>query len=89
MFQYKCACVTEEGRVPDPTSGQLVAVYFLEPPQVYIRLHDITSQKMVKLSLYRSLGLQEVEAPKISRHSAHEGGKVVSPTQLLPLPPGP
>ena len=26
-----------------------------------------------------SLGLQQVEAPRISRQSVHEGGKVVSP----------
>jgi hypothetical protein len=31
-------------------------------------------------------GLQEVEAPKISRHSAHEGSKVTSPTYRPPLP---
>ena len=30
--------------------------------------------------LDRSLGLQEVDAPGISRKSAHEGGKVVNPT---------
>jgi len=29
-----------------------------------------------------------VEAPRISRQSAHEGGKVVSPLHWLPLPPG-
>jgi len=29
--------------------------------------------------------LQEVETPRISRHSAHEGGKVVNPTNLPPL----
>ena len=29
----------------------------------------------------------DFEAPQISRHSAHEGGKVVSPTQWPPLPP--
>jgi len=28
-----------------------------------------------------------VEAPKIFRHSAHEGDRVVSPTHWLPLPP--
>jgi hypothetical protein len=33
-------------------------------------------------------GLQEVEAPRISRHSAHEGGKVVSPMYWQFLPPG-
>ena len=44
-----------------------------------------------KLYLYRigrPLGLQNVEAPRISRQSAHEGGKVVSPIQRPPLPPG-
>jgi hypothetical protein len=38
--------------------------------------------------LDRPLGLQEVEARRISRHLAHEGGKVVSPMHRLPLPPG-
>jgi hypothetical protein len=37
--------------------------------------------------LGRPFGLQEVEAPKISRRSAHEGGKDVSPTHRQPLPP--
>jgi hypothetical protein len=43
--------------------------------------------KRVKLSLYRPIEVQEVKTPKISRQSAHEGGKVVSPTHqpLLPL----
>jgi hypothetical protein len=36
--------------------------------------------------LDRSLGLQEVEALRISRQSAHEGGMVVSPTHRPPLP---
>ena len=31
--------------------------------------------------------LQEAEAARISRESAHEGGKVVSPTHRLSLPP--
>jgi len=35
----------------------------------------------------RLLGLQEVEAPRISRQLVHEGGKVVSPTNRPPLPP--
>jgi hypothetical protein len=30
-------------------------------------------------------GRQEVQAPRISRQSAHEGGKVVSPTHRPPL----
>jgi hypothetical protein len=37
--------------------------------------------------LDRPLGLQEIEARRISRQSAHEGGKVVNPTHRLPLPP--
>jgi hypothetical protein len=38
--------------------------------------------------LDRPLGLKEFEASRISRQSAHDGGKVVSPTHRLPLPPG-
>jgi hypothetical protein len=38
--------------------------------------------------LDRPLGLQEVEASKSSRQSAHDSGKVVSPTYGPPLPPG-
>jgi len=37
--------------------------------------------------LKRSLGLHKAEAPKISRQTAHEGGKVVSPTHRQPLHP--
>jgi len=37
-------------------------------------------------SLDRPLGLQEFETPGISRQSAHEGGKAVSPTHQLSLP---
>jgi hypothetical protein len=36
--------------------------------------------------LDRLLGLREVEAPRICRQSAHEGGKVVSLTHRPPLP---
>jgi hypothetical protein len=36
----------------------------------------------------KPLGLQEVEAPRISRQSAHEGVKVGSPTHRPPLSPG-
>ena len=36
--------------------------------------------------LNRHLGLQGFEVPRISRQSAHEGGKVVSPKHRLPLP---
>jgi hypothetical protein len=37
--------------------------------------------------LDRPQGLQESEAPRISRQSAQECGKVVSPTHLPPPPP--
>ena len=36
----------------------------------------------------KPIGMQEVEAPRISRQSAHEGGKVVSPTHRPSLPLG-
>ena len=45
-------------------------------------------QVKVKLSLYRSWGLQEIEAPRIFRQSADERGKVSSPTHRPPLTPG-
>ena len=41
----------------------------------------------VKLSLDRPLRFQEVEAPRISRQSGHEDGKVVSPKHRPHLPP--
>jgi hypothetical protein len=36
--------------------------------------------------LDRPLELQELQAPRISRQSAHEGGKVVCPMDRPPLP---
>jgi hypothetical protein len=44
-----------------------------------------------KLSLYgprQAKELEDVEIPRISRQSAQEGGKAVSPTHWPPLPPG-
>jgi len=38
--------------------------------------------------LDRPLGLQEVEAHRTFKHSAHEGGKVASPTHRPPLTSG-
>jgi len=38
--------------------------------------------------LDRPFGLQEIEAPIISRKSAHEGGKDVDPMHRPPLTPG-
>jgi hypothetical protein len=41
----------------------------------------------VKKSLDWTSGLQEVEAPRISRQSAHKGGKVVRPVHWLAVLP--
>jgi hypothetical protein len=41
-----------------------------------------------KQSLYRPLGIQEVEAPRIATESAQGSGMVVSPEHRPPLPPG-
>jgi hypothetical protein len=38
--------------------------------------------------LGRPLGYQQVEAPRISTKSVHEGGKVFSAMHRPPLPPG-
>jgi hypothetical protein len=55
------------------------------------RLLDIAQRTYEKsypiTGLDESLGLHEVEAPRISRHSANEGGKVVSSRHRVPLPP--
>ena len=40
-------------------------------------------------SMERPLELQEFVAPRVSRQSAHEGGKVVSPKHRPPLTPKP
>jgi hypothetical protein len=42
--------------------------------------------KLSLAGLNRSLALQEVEAPRISRQSAHKVGKAVSHTHRPPLP---
>jgi hypothetical protein len=56
---------------------QLLALF----DRLYIKSYPI-------IDLDRPLGLQEVETPRISRQSVHEGGKVVSRTHWVPLPPG-
>jgi hypothetical protein len=45
--------------------------------------HTVRGSKPI-IGLERPLGLQEVEAPRICRHSSHEGGKIVSPTHWWP-----
>jgi hypothetical protein len=51
---------------------------FVENPR------QVVYSRVVK-SLERPLGLQEIEAPRISRQPAHEGSKVASPTHRPPL----
>jgi hypothetical protein len=54
-----------------------------------IGLSDHKKEQQSHYSLDRPLGFQEVEAHRFSRQSAHEGGKVVSPTHRPPFyPPG-
>jgi hypothetical protein len=47
-----------------------------------------TVKVKVKQSLFRPRGLHKVEASRISRQLAHESGKVVTPGDRPPLPPG-
>jgi len=49
---------------------------------------DVTKsfQSYLITGLDRLLWLQEVEAPRVFRQSAHEVGKVVRPTHLPPAP---
>jgi hypothetical protein len=46
-----------------------------------------TEGKVKPTGLHRACSFQEVEAPRISRQSAHECGKVVRPTHGPPLRP--
>jgi hypothetical protein len=82
-----------------PTLGVNTNRRRLSKQQAYLniqhRLHRvstlfavITSGKVLCTAVHKFLGLEEVEAPRICRHSAHEGGKIVSPTHRPPYPPG-
>jgi hypothetical protein len=53
--------------------------------QRYDRVKVIIKQTCAVLD--RPLGLEDVEAPTISRQSAHKDGKVVSPSHRPPLSP--
>jgi hypothetical protein len=55
-----------------------------------VLLEDMENKKVNSCPitvLDRPLGLQKVDAPRISRQSADECGKVVSLMHWLPLPP--
>jgi hypothetical protein len=62
----------------------------LQSKNVEIKIHtlkEITEYlKLTRASDIQTLGLKEVEVPRISRQSAFEGGKVVSPTHRPLLP---
>jgi len=66
---------------------------YLRPTYIYVKLATLyygllaTFKSHPITGLDRSLGLQEFEAPRISRQSAHEGGGAVSLTHRTPLPP--
>jgi hypothetical protein len=57
----------------------------MEFPSIFAAIFQ---HKLELFNLLEPLGLQKVEAPRISRQSAHKCGKVVSPTHRPPLPPG-
>ena len=48
-----------------------------------------SSSKLIPTEAGQDLRGQDVEAARISRQSAHKGGKVVSPMHRLHLPPAP
>jgi len=64
------------------------------PTYVYLKLVTLSYGLLATFKshpitgLDRPLGLQKVEAPRISRQSTHEGGEAVSLTHQPPLPPG-
>ena len=55
---------------------------------IYLRPEVFVKANAIPLGLDRPLGLREVEAPRICIQLAHEGGKVVIPTQRPFLPLG-
>jgi hypothetical protein len=72
-------------------TGIVLLVYQLFKEALILWMSDVSERFLYSYpitGLDRPLGLQEVEAPRISRQSAHEGGKAVSPTHRPPLLPG-
>jgi len=74
----------------------IMALWQHQPVQWQCNVFIFNKQELyniaeTKLSHYRpgqDLGVPGASRSQISRQSAHEGGKVVSPRHRLPLPPG-
>ena len=70
-FKFRAKSVSRDASVLWPfVMGKEAAHHMKE--STHVTLH----YDLVKLSHYRPLGLQGVEAPRFSRQSAHEGGNV-------------
>jgi len=101
MFNFRPGRFTPPGET-NPVPIQNWACYGLQPVWIVFEVTKISCvcrdsnrgpsslwrQSNPITGLDRPLGFQEVEVPRISRQSAHEDGKVVSPTHRPPLPPG-
>jgi len=61
-------------------------LYCLYHPHLRLQVTRVNKGKTTRIEISRPLELQEFEAPRIYRQSAHEGDEVVSPTHQLPLP---
>jgi hypothetical protein len=57
-------------------------------PAVYVAQNGSQFTYGTSLNSNRPLGLQEIEAPRISGQTAHERGEIVSPRHRPPLPTG-
>jgi hypothetical protein len=70
------------------TVGIILPVYL--PVHLVYKMYadNKVKDKAIPLQAWTGPGGSGGLGPQISRQSAHEGGKVVSPTHRPPLPPG-
>jgi hypothetical protein len=59
--------------------------HFLHKEHVTVGIVYNNNNRQLKVKVDRPLGLQVIEAVRIYRQKAQEGGKVVSPTHQPPL----